>query len=411
MMNNEDLVVASLIQYPDLYSKLALTDEMFEDHELKLCIQYFKRENKADKHSLYAKAKAHPNEFISPERVRALLDEDLIAKVFFDQYQHDVLEAYKQRERIKAIEIYKNSPNLQNKAYMDDVMKSMDELVIKEKDGKKDTLLSVMDDLMGNTKPNVLGTGFNNLDFLIDGFQPGQLNMIGARPSAGKTALAINMGYNFALNGCAVTFVSLETTERKITERLLSSMSKVELHKFKNTELMTDEDIEKVIDQIGVYEKLDFKIVDNNNITPQKIRNIISNNDKQNIVIIDYVQLMKADGQFKDRRLEVEAISRELKILAKETNAVIIALAQLSRGVEHRQDKRPMMSDLKEAGGLEQDGDVIMLLYRDDYYNQPEVPDSFGKSEVECIVAKNKDGQVGTVKLDFYKPIQRFFDA
>ncbi|WP_436863651.1 DnaB helicase C-terminal domain-containing protein [Mammaliicoccus sciuri] len=410
-MNNEDLVVASLIQYPDLYSKLALTDEMFEDHELKLCIQYFKREGKADKHSLYAKAKAHPNEFISPERVRALLDEDLIAKVFFDQYQHDVLEAYKQRERIKAIEIYKNSPNLQNKAYMDDVMKFMDELVIKEKDGKKDTLLSVMDDLMGNTKPNVLETGFNNLDFLIDGFQPGQLNMIGARPSAGKTALAINMGYNFALNGCAVTFVSLETTERKITERLLSSMSKVELHKFKNTELMTDEDIEKIIDQIGVYEKLDFKIVDNNNITPQKIRNIISNNDKQNIVIIDYVQLMKADGQFKDRRLEVEAISRELKILAKETNAVIIALAQLSRGVEHRQDKRPMMSDLKEAGGLEQDGDVIMLLYRDDYYNQPEVPDSFGKSEVECIVAKNKDGQVGTVKLDFYKPIQRFFDA
>lgn len=410
-MNNEDLVVASLIQYPDLYSKLALTDEMFEDHELKLCIQYFKRENKADKHSLYAKAKAHPNEFISPERVRALLDEELIAKVFFDQYQHDVLEAYKQRERIKAIEIYKNSPNLQNKAYMDDVMKSMDELVIKEKDGKKDTLLSVMDDLMGNTKPDIFKTGFNNLDSLIDGFQPGQLNMIGARPSAGKTALAINIGTNFAMSGCAVTFVSLETNERKITDRLLSSLSKVQLHKFKNADLLTDDDIEKVIDQIGVYEKLDFKIMDNNNITPQKIRNIISNNDKQNVVIIDYVQLMKADGNFKDRRLEVESISRELKILAKETNAIIIALAQLSRGVEHRNDKRPMMSDLKEAGGLEQDGDVIMLLYRDDYYNQPEVPDSFGKSEVECIVAKNKDGQVGTVKLDFYKPIQRFMDA
>ncbi|WP_239745234.1 DnaB-like helicase C-terminal domain-containing protein [Mammaliicoccus sp. F-M27] len=410
-MNNEDLVIASLIQYPDLYTKLALTEDMFEDYELKLCIQYFKREGKADKHGLYAKAKAHPNDFISPERVRMLLDEDLIAKVFFDQYQHDVLEAYKQRERIKAIELYKNSPNLQNKAHMDDVMKSMDELVIKEKDGKKDTLLSVMDDLMGNTKPNILKTGFNNLDSLIDGFQPGQLNMIGARPSAGKTALAINLGTNFAISGCAVTFVSLETNERKITDRLLSSLSKVQLHKFKNADLLTDEDIEKVIDQIGIYEKLDFKILDNNNITPQKIRNIISNNDKQNVVIIDYVQLMKADGNFKDRRLEVETISRELKILAKETNAIIIALAQLSRGVEHRNDKRPMMSDLKEAGGLEQDGDVIMLLYRDDYYNQPEVPDSFGKSEVECIVAKNKDGQVGTVKLDFYKPIQRFLDA
>lgn len=226
-----------------------------------------------------------------------------------------------------------------------------------------------------------------------------------------KTALAINLGVNFALKGLAVTFVSLETTERKITDRLLASLAKVELHKFKNTDLMTDEDISKVIDQIGVYEKLDFKVVDNNNITPQKIRNVISNNDKQNIVIIDYVQLMKAEGNFKDRRLEIESISRELKILVKETNSVIIALAQLSRGVEHRNDKRPMMSDLKEAGGLEQDGDVIMLLYRDDYYNKPEEPNITGKSEVECIVAKNKDGEVGTVKMDFYKPIQRFYDA
>ena len=226
-----------------------------------------------------------------------------------------------------------------------------------------------------------------------------------------KTALAINLGVNFALKGSAVTFVSLETTERKITDRLLSSLAKVELHKFKNTELMTDEDISKVIDQIGVYEKLDFKVIDNNNITPQKIRNIISNNEKQNIVIIDYVQLMKADGNFKDRRLEIESISRELKILAKETNSVIIALAQLSRGVEHRNDKRPMMSDLKEAGGLEQDGDVIMLLYRDDYYNKPEEPSITGKSEVECIVAKNKDGETGVIKLDFFKKTQRFMDV
>ena len=410
-MNNEDLVIASLIQYPELYNNLALTDEMFEDYELRLCIQFFNREGKADKHSLYAKAKAHPDEFISPDRVRVLLDEDLIAKVFFNQYQQDVLDAYKHRERIKVSDLYKDSPTRQNKAHMDEVLANLDQLTIKQKDTKKDVLLSVMDNIMGNTETDIIETGFKNLDGLIDGFQPGQLNLIGARPSAGKTALAINLGVNFALKGSTVTFVSLETTERKITDRLLSSLAKVELHKFKNTELMTDEDISKVIDQIGVYEKLDFKVIDNNNITPQKIRNIISNNEKQNIVIIDYVQLMKADGNFKDRRLEIESISRELKILAKETNSVIIALAQLSRGVEHRNDKRPMMSDLKEAGGLEQDGDVIMLLYRDDYYNKPEEPSITGKSEVECIVAKNKDGEVGTVKMDFYKPIQRFYDA
>ena len=411
MMNNEDLVIASLIQYPELYNRFALTDEMFEDYELKLVIQYFKREGKADKNELYAKAKAHPTDFINPNRVRALLDEDLVAKVLFNQYQQDVLNAYKKRERIKAIEIYKKAPTLQNEAYMDGVIKQLDELTIREENTKKKTLLNVMSDLMGETKPKILQTGFKGIDNLINGFHPGQLNIIGARPSMGKTAIAINMGVNFALSGCSVTFVSLETTEREITDRLLSSLSKVQLQKFKDTSLMSEKEIDQVIDEIDTYEKLDFNVVDKNNTTPQKIRNIVGANDKTNVIFIDYIQLMKNDGYSNERRLEIEEISRELKIVAKETNSIIIALAQLSRNVEQRSDKRPMMSDIREAGGLEQDGNVIMLLYRDDYYNKPEVADLTGKSEVEFIVAKNKDGQVGTVVLDFFKPIQRFYNG
>lgn len=184
-MNNEDLVIASLLQFPELYNRLALTDEMFEDYELKLCIQFFKREGESNKHKLYSKAKQHPNDFIAPERIKILLDEDLIAKVFFDQYQNDVMESYKVRERLKVINLYNNSPTRQNKVYMDEVMKSLDELVIKERDTKKDTLLSVMDRVMGNKKSEIKKTGFNNIDDLISGFQPGQLNIIGARPSAG----------------------------------------------------------------------------------------------------------------------------------------------------------------------------------------------------------------------------------
>lgn len=294
---------------------------------------------------------------------------------------------------------------------MDDVVKQLDALTIKEENTKKKTLLNVMSDLMGETKPKILPTGFRDIDNLISGFHPGQLNIIGARPSMGKTAIAINMGVNFALSGCAVTFVSLETTEREITDRLLSSLSKVQLQKFKDTSLMSEKEIDQVIEEIDTYEKLDFNVIDKNNTTPQKIRNIVGSNDKTNVIFIDYVQLMKADGYSKDRRLEIEDISRELKIVAKETNSIVIALAQLSRSVEQRSDKRPMMSDLREAGGLEQDGNVIMLLYRDDYYNKPEVTDLTGKSEVEFIVAKNKDGQVGTVVLDFFKPIQRFYNA
>lgn len=411
-MNSEMLVIASLLQFPELYNELSLTDEMFEDYDFKRCIQFFNQAGKSDVKELYGKANSNSDSFISPERIRDLLDEELVAKVFFNQYQQEVLNTFKFKKSVEAMNIYQNNPNAQNKAHLDDVLKSMDSLVIKQKYSKRNTLLSIMDDITGNAKTQVMKTKFNSLDNLIEGFQPSQLNLIGARPSAGKTAFAINMGLNFAMNGCAVTFISLETTENKITQRILSSLSKVPLSKIKNNDLLVNDDVERIIQQMGVYEKLDFKVIDDNNITIQRIRNIIGQNkDKQNVIFIDYIQLMKQEGKYKDRRLEIETISRELKILAKETGAIIIALAQLSRGVEYRQNKRPMMSDLKEAGGLEQDGDVIMLLYRDDYYTPPETPNEFGKSEVECIVAKNKDGSVGTVYLDFYKPIQRFYDG
>ena len=133
--------------------------------------------------------------------------------------------------------------------------------------------------------------------------------------------------------------------------------------------------------------------------------------DKPNIIFIDYLTLMQSDTPQKDRRLEVEKIARDLKIIAKETDSVIIALSQLSRGVESRQDKRPMMSDLKEAGGIESDANVVFLLYREDYYNQELADNETGKSEIEVNVAKNKDGETGTVNMEFYKKNQRFFNA
>ncbi|PTK52353.1 damage-inducible protein, partial [Staphylococcus haemolyticus] len=131
--------------------------------------------------------------------------------------------------------------------------------------------------------------------------------------------------------------------------------------------------------------------------------------DKPHVIFIDYLTLMQSDVQMKDRRLEVEKISRDLKIIAKETGCVIIALSQLSRGVESRNNKRPMMSDLREAGGIEQDANMIFLLYRDDYYDQSMQDHETGKSDIEFNVAKNKDGETGTVELEFYKKSQRFY--
>ena len=189
-------------------------------------------------------------------------------------------------------------------------------------------------------------------------------------------------------------------------------MAGVNLSKFTFVKALTNEDIDKIITQIDRYSRMDLKVIDQAKVKPSTIRRMMANKtDKQKVIVIDYIQLMSSDIKTSDRRLEIESISRDLKILAKETDAVIIVLAQVKREVEQRQDKRPMMSDLKEAGGLEQDADIISFLYRDDYYNPPEIPDTLGKSEVECIIAKNKDGATGTTKFDFYKKVQRFTDV
>ena len=145
-------------------------------------------------------------------------------------------------------------------------------------------------------------------------------------------------------------------------------------------------------------------------MTPQDVREVASQKtDKPHVIFIDYLTLMQSDVPQRDRRLEVEKISRDLKIIAKETGCIIIALSQLSRGVESRSDKRPMMSDLREAGGIEQDANMIFFLYRDDYYDQDQQDNITGKSEIEFIISKNKDGETGVVHLDFYKKTQRFY--
>ena len=145
-------------------------------------------------------------------------------------------------------------------------------------------------------------------------------------------------------------------------------------------------------------------------MTPQDVREVaMKSSDKPHVIFIDYLTLMQSDIPQRDRRLEVEKISRDLKIIAKETGCVIIALSQLSRGVESRNDKRPMMSDLREAGGIEQDANMIFFLYREDYYDKEMQDNETGKSDIEFIIAKNKDGETGTAELEFYKKSQRFY--
>lgn len=409
MYEFEEMLIGSLIKYPELYNELQVTPNMLADESMKATLSFFREKGAADIAELYRISGTTNLKVIDKKLIGQLRNEDFIFRSHFKKYQIDVISAYKHRMISAAAKDYMEKPSVSTQTFLQQTITQLNEIDLDEEDTKTETLLQIMDIITGDAKPGIK-TGFDGLDNLIDGFDTSQLNIIGARPSVGKTAFAISMGLRMAKQH-TVHFVSLETKDLKVTTRILSSLSAVPLKKFKNGNMMTTEEIEKVTKWVGYYQQLDFHVHDRNNITTAKLRSIIAKHpEKTNVIFIDYIQLMQSGDKNRERRLELEQISRELKILAKDTNSVIIALAQLSRRVEQRQDKRPTMSDLKEAGGLEQDADVIMMLYRDDYYNRNEVEEIPGQSEIEVIVAKNKDGGTGTVKMAFYKPTQRFFE-
>ena len=273
-------------------------------------------------------------------------------------------------------------------------------------------MLEFVDNFLSDEPKNFIKTGLENIDRQIIGFEPTQLIILGARPGAGKTAVALNMMYNIARNGYPVTFFSLETTDQKILERLVSSTSNVDMLKIIQKTNISDKEANRVMQSVDKIDKLHstgFEIIDKAHVTQQDIRQAaMKQYDKPQVIFIDYLQLLNPDKSQKDRRLDVEKISRDLKIIAKENNCVIIALSQLSRGVEQRQNKRPMLSDLRESGSIEQDANMVMFLYREDYYDEMLQDKETGISEVECNVAKNRDGVVGMVPLNFHKFTQKF---
>lgn len=216
------------------------------------------------------------------------------------------------------------------------------------------------------------------------------------------------MMLNIASQGYKKSFFSLETTGVSVLKRMLSAETGIELTRIKEIKDLEPDELTRLTDAADKFIKLDIDIHDKSNITVHDVRKqALKNKETQQVIFIDYLQLMQTDSKL-DRRNGIEKISRDLKVIANETGAIIILLSQLSRGVESRNDKRPMLSDMKEAGGIEADASLAMLLYRDDYYNHDEV-DISGKSIVECNIAKNKDGETGIVEFEYYKKTQRFF--
>ena len=253
-------------------------------------------------------------------------------------------------------------------------------------------------------------TGFYDLDRMTSGLQAGDLVILAARPSMGKTSLAINIAEHVALNeGMPVAVFSMEMGAAQLAVRIVGSIGRIDQGRLRTGQLKDDEwpRFSEAIDQL---KDIPLHIDESSGLTPSELRanarRLARREGKLGLIVVDYLQLMSGSSGAREenRATELGEISRGLKMLAKELQCPVIALSQLSRGVESRTDKRPMMSDLRESGAIEQDADIIMFIYRDDYYNK----DSKEPGVAEVIIAKQRNGPTGTVKLSFLKPLTRF---
>jgi len=256
---------------------------------------------------------------------------------------------------------------------------------------------------------NGVPTGFADLDNLCQGLQPGDLVIVAGRPSMGKTSFGMCIAYNAAreMNKPVAVF-SLEMSKEQLVQRMLCAEAMVDQHKIRSG-FIADEDWGKLTQKASDLAKLPLFIDDSGVLTVRQLRaktRRLHMEKGLGLIVIDYLQLMQGSSRIENRQQEIADISRSLKGLAKELGVPIIALAQLSRSVEQRQDKRPQMSDLRESGSLEQDADMVMFIYRDEYYN----PDTEKIGIADIIIAKQRNGPTGVVELAFLKEYTKFMN-
>ena len=287
-----------------------------------------------------------------------------------------------------------------------DTEKKLFKLLMQQNSGDyvpiRQVVLNALDNIekASKTSGSVTGipTGFTDLDYQTAGLQPSDLILVAARPSMGKTAFVLNIAQHIAFKAKkAVAIFSLEMSKEQLVNRLFALESRVDAQKLRTGNL-NDEEWSRLIEGAGVVGESQLIIDDTPGISISEMRSKCRKykiDHDIGIIIIDYLQLMSGSGKNESRQQEISDISRSLKALARELNVPVVALSQLSRAVEQRPDHRPMLSDLRESGAIEQDADVVMFIYRDDYYHK----DTEEKNIAEIIVAKQRNGPIGTVKL------------
>ncbi|MFM2317475.1 MAG: replicative helicase [Pseudomonadota bacterium] len=253
-----------------------------------------------------------------------------------------------------------------------------------------------------------VSTGYTDLDEMTSGLQKGDLVIVAGRPSMGKTTFSMNIAeYAAAHKKLPVAVFSMEMPAEQLTLRLLSSMGRVDQHRLRTGQL-TDDDWPRIATAVKIFADVPMFIDDSPALSPNEVRarsrRLVREHGQLGLIVLDYLQLMQGSGKSENRTNEVSEISRSLKALAKELSTPIIVLSQLNRSLEQRPNKRPVMSDLRESGAIEQDADVIMFVYRDEVYH----PDSAEKGSAEIIIAKQRNGPIGTCRLTFLGKYTRF---
>ncbi len=405
IMDREAILVASeIITGEDFYQRQY--GVIFE-----AMVELFNQNEPVDLVTLqnHLRAKEVPEEISSMEFMRDILDSDF-RSTNIKKYANIVAEKSILRKLIRA------NDEVSNLCYggvesLDEVLeqteKKIFDLVQRRNSGEfvpiKQVVLNAIQkiEIASRTKGNVTGvaTGFKDLDYQTSGFQPSDLILIAARPSMGKTAFVLNIAQYMAFrHDVTVAIFSLEMSKEQLVNRLLSMESGVDAQKLRNGNL-TDNDWERLVEGAEGVARSNLIIDDTPGITLAELRSKCRKYKLEHnlgIVMIDYLQLMTGKGRSSDsRQQEISDISRGLKGLARELNVPVVALSQLSRAVEQRPDHRPILSDLRDSGAIEQDADMVMFLYRDNYYNK----DSEMKNLAEVIVAKQRNGPIGTINL------------
>ena len=260
----------------------------------------------------------------------------------------------------------------------------------------------------GSDELKPISTGISTLDNYITGLNKSDLILLAARPGMGKTAFALNIASNAALKlHKKVAFFSLEMSKEQLSSRMLSSLAVIESQKIK-TGKMTEDEWTRLISAGDILSKTEMYLDDTPSITVPAIKAKLRRLKDVQLVVIDYLQLLQSGRRIENRVQEVSEITRNLKILAKELNVPVITLSQLSRDSEKRADHRPQLSDMRDSGSIEQDADIVLFLYRKSYYNDGEEKEDEDRDSGECIVAKNRHGEMGTVPLHWSGEHMRF---